>query len=81
MKFVRKMDEMERDIVSKSEKTALIFAKSCLAAWCVYIIATQGVQKVVSSWPFMLLLTTVIIQSSSMHILNWRMNKGNSDEK
>jgi hypothetical protein len=81
VRILRKMDEMERSIVSKSEKIALTFAKLCLAAWCVYIIVTQGVQKVIPSWPFILLLTTVIVQSWSMRILKWRVNKGKNDEK
>lgn len=81
MKIIRKMDEMERNIVSKSEKIALTFAKLCLIAWCIYIITTDGVQKLIPSWPFLLACSTVVVQSGSELFLRWRMNKGNKDEK
>lgn len=81
MNGFRMMDEMERDIVSKSEKIALIFAKVCLVAWCVYLLVTQGVQETVSSWPFILLLTTIVVQLAVARVLTWRINKGKSDEK
>ncbi|MDP4153470.1 MAG: hypothetical protein Q8865_08565 [Bacillota bacterium] len=81
MNGFRMMDEMERDIVSKSEKIALIFAKVCLASWCVYLLVTQGVQKTVSSWPLILLLATIALQFAVAHVLTWRINKGKNDEK
>jgi hypothetical protein len=81
MKFFRKSDEMERNIVSKSEKIALTFAKLCLMAWCIYIIVTEGVQKLISSWPFLLVLTTTLVQTWSARIIKWKINRGNKDEK
>jgi len=81
MKFIRKMDEMERNIVSKSEKRAHIFSQLCLVAWCIYILVTDGVQKLISSWPFLLAWTTALVQLGSMQIMTWKMNKGNKDEK
>lgn len=81
MKIFRKMDEMEVSIVSRSEKTALLFAKICLSVWCVYILVTDGAENLVSSLPFLLLMSTVLVQFWSMRILNRKMNRGNSDEK
>lgn len=81
MKFIREMDEMEQNIVSRSEKIALIFAKLCLAVWCIYIIVKEGVQKLIISWPFLIMLTTVVIQALSARIINWRINRENKNEK
>ncbi len=81
MKFIRKMDEMERDIVSKSEKIALLFLRCCLAVWCILIAASDGVQAVVSSWPFLLLTAAVLVQFWSSRIMSWKMTRGDKDEK
>jgi hypothetical protein len=77
----RKMDEMEKDIALKSEKITLMFAKICLIAWCIYIFAAQGVQELVFSWPFILLLSTAAVQLGSTLILTNRISKGKKDEE
>ena len=81
MKILRKMDEMERNIVSKSEKIALLFSQCCLVAWCIDILVTDGAQKLTASWPFLLVLSTALVQFWSSQIMRRRMNKGNKDEK
>ncbi len=81
MKAIRKMDEMEQKITLKSQRIALIVAKLCLTAWCVYIIASLGVQKLVLSWPFLILLTTVCVQMGYSTVMQRKMNKDNKDEK
>jgi hypothetical protein len=81
MAFFKKSDEMERDIVSKSEKIALTAAKLGLLVWCIVIIATQGVQKLIPSGPFLLLTTTSAVQFGVMYLLRWMSGRGGDDEK
>lgn len=81
MKMLRKMDEMERGIVSKAEKIALLFAKAALIVWCIYLFVTAGLQKMVASGPFLLLSTTVVVQLWVMQFMRWRISKGSNDEK
>lgn len=78
---MRIMDEMEKDIVIKSEKLTSIFAKLCLVAWCIYIIATEGVQKLIPSWTFLLLMSIIVVQFLSMRVMKIKMNNGRTDEE